>query len=275
MPPSNPDPNTDQARNLARAILLADTVSPVPASAHDALVALREELARCQGIPVGELCRMAETPETLRRTSASDATWRLTQLVQAYALGRENDVARRGKTARLAGLMVQVYGRGLVAAAQELLDRRGDTAQVAYAVDEATARIDPQWREHDQELLAGRPAELVSYAVAVDAGFIEALEPKLMAACDAEGLEYNRDDAGPDWISLTFFDTEEEQVDRLIRRVRAEVAAGAPECWTGRYSAADRLGLHVYKSFIISHHYWSLSFGQSRNGYRFTEDTQP
>lgn len=87
---------------------------------------------------------------------------RLVQQVREYAEGRAKNVARQAETPRLAALLVQKYGRGMVDAVATIFDNPGATELISKTVDEQTAKIDPFWREHDRERWAGRPADLVT-----------------------------------------------------------------------------------------------------------------
>lgn len=97
----------------------------------------------------------------------------------------------------------------------------------------------------------------------VTEAFIRGLEPFLREAITAEGLEYCRDAADEDWLSYTFFEHEEDQLDRVVRRLRREVVARLGNAHAAGHSA------------IVCHRYWSLSLEPSPHGYRFTEDVQP
>lgn len=89
---------------------------------------------------------------------------RLVGQVRDYAEGRAQDVARGAETPRLAALLVQKYGRGVVDAAVILFDNPRAAVPVSKAVDDETAKIDPLWREHDLERWAGRPADVVAHS---------------------------------------------------------------------------------------------------------------
>lgn len=87
---------------------------------------------------------------------------RLVQQVKEYAAGRAKDVARGAETPRLAALLVQKYGRGVVDAVATVFDSPRAADPVARVVDDEAAKIDPLWREHDRERWAGRPADVVA-----------------------------------------------------------------------------------------------------------------
>lgn len=86
----------------------------------------------------------------------------LVQRVRDYGQARAADVARGAETPRLAALLVQKYGTGIADATAVVFDHPRAADPVRVAVDEETARIDPQWREHARERWAGRPADVVA-----------------------------------------------------------------------------------------------------------------
>lgn len=86
---------------------------------------------------------------------------RLVQKVKDYASGRAQNVARGAETPRLAALLLQKYGSGVVDAVSVIYDTPRAADQIYQVLDEETAKIDPQWREHDQERWLGRPADVV------------------------------------------------------------------------------------------------------------------
>lgn len=88
---------------------------------------------------------------------------RLVQQIKDYANGRAKDVARGAETPRLAALLVQKYGRGVVDAVATIFDSPRVADPISRAVDDETAKIDPLWREHDQERWAARPADVVAH----------------------------------------------------------------------------------------------------------------
>ena len=90
------------------------------------------------------------------------AVGQLVQQVNEYARGRESDVARGAETPRLAALLPQKYGRGVCDAISTIFGSPRAADPVSKAVDEATERIDPDWRQHDRERWAGRPADVVA-----------------------------------------------------------------------------------------------------------------
>lgn len=89
---------------------------------------------------------------------------RLVQQVKDYAAGRIKDVARGAETPRLAALLVQKYGRGVVDAVATIFDTPRAADTISKVVDEETAKIDPLWREHDWERWAGHPADVVAHS---------------------------------------------------------------------------------------------------------------
>ncbi|CQB01776.1 TPA: hypothetical protein ACPY37_004246 [Escherichia coli] len=86
----------------------------------------------------------------------------LQEQVRDYARQRAKDVARGAETPRLAALLVQKYGRGVVDALAVVFDSPRAAEPVMVVVDEEVSRIDPLWREHDRERWAGRPADVVA-----------------------------------------------------------------------------------------------------------------
>lgn len=90
------------------------------------------------------------------------AVAQLVRQVRDYAGGRANDVARGAETPRLAALLLQKYGRGVADAVATIYDSPRAADAIYQALDEETARIDPDWREHDRERWAGRPADVLA-----------------------------------------------------------------------------------------------------------------
>lgn len=89
------------------------------------------------------------------------ATERLVQQVRVYAEGRAKDVARGAETPRLAALLLQKYGQGVIDAVTAIYDTPRAADAISRALDEATQKIDPQWQEHNRERWAARPADVV------------------------------------------------------------------------------------------------------------------
>lgn len=79
----------------------------------------------------------------------------LTEKIREYAAGRAKDVARGTETPWLAALLLQKYGLGLLHGATIAL---GGSAFSAAVLDEETAKIDPEWREHNKQRWEARPA---------------------------------------------------------------------------------------------------------------------
>ncbi|MEO9332761.1 MULTISPECIES: hypothetical protein [Gammaproteobacteria] len=92
------------------------------------------------------------------------AVERLIQQVKDYANGRAKDVARGAETPRLAALLVQKYGRGVVDAIATAFDDPRAADPISRVVDDETARLDPLWREHDRERWAGHPADVIVHS---------------------------------------------------------------------------------------------------------------
>lgn len=89
---------------------------------------------------------------------------RLVQQVKDYADGRATDVARGAETPRLAALLVQKYGLGMVHAVTTIFGTPRAADRIYKATDDETAKIDPRWREHAQERWNGRPADVVAHS---------------------------------------------------------------------------------------------------------------
>ncbi|WP_017879674.1 hypothetical protein [Janthinobacterium sp. CG3] len=84
----------------------------------------------------------------------------LTEKVREYAQGRQQDVARGAERPRLAALLVQKYGLGIVDTVALLFDSPRAADPISKVVDEETAIIDPDWQENDRQRWAARPADL-------------------------------------------------------------------------------------------------------------------
>lgn len=90
------------------------------------------------------------------------AVYRIVQKVKDYADGRAMDVARGAETPRLAALLVQKYGLGIVDAVAAIFESPEVVGPIAKLVDDEVVRIDPLWQEHAKERWAGRPADVVA-----------------------------------------------------------------------------------------------------------------
>ncbi len=88
------------------------------------------------------------------------AVERLVSQVNKYAQGRANDVARGAETPRLAVLMLQKYGRGLIEAVSEIYGSPRAADPISQTLDAESEKSDPSWREHDKARWAARPADL-------------------------------------------------------------------------------------------------------------------
>jgi hypothetical protein len=97
-------------------------------------------------------------------TNEQIAVERLIRAVKDFADGRVKDVARRAETPKLAALLVQKYGLGVVDAAAAIFESPRTVGPIGEVVDEETAKIDPLWREHARERWAGRPADVVAHS---------------------------------------------------------------------------------------------------------------
>lgn len=82
----------------------------------------------------------------------------LTKLAE-FAVERASDVACGIETKELAGLLLLKYGYGLMDAYH--IAYHGVPGAPSYAdVDEAVAKIDPDWQQTQQQRWAARPAGL-------------------------------------------------------------------------------------------------------------------
>lgn len=86
---------------------------------------------------------------------------RLIEHMREYANGRMNDVKRGNETPKLAALLVQKYGRGMVNAVAIVFDDNRFADSLSRVVDEETTRIDPNWKSHDKERWAGHLVDVV------------------------------------------------------------------------------------------------------------------
>jgi len=68
------------------------------------------------------------------------------------------------ETPRLAALLVQKYGLGVIDAMTTIFGSPMAADPISQVVDDETARIDPLWREHARERWAGRPADVVAHS---------------------------------------------------------------------------------------------------------------
>lgn len=84
----------------------------------------------------------------------------LTKKVREYAQARQQDVARGAERPRLAALLVQKYGLGIVDTVALLFESPRAADPISKVVDEETAIIDPDWQENDRQRWAARPADL-------------------------------------------------------------------------------------------------------------------
>lgn len=71
-------------------------------------------------------------------------------------------LAEEQKRPRLAALLLQKYGRGIADAATLIFESPRAADPISLAIDEETTRIDFQWRDHDRERWAARPADLIT-----------------------------------------------------------------------------------------------------------------
>lgn len=87
---------------------------------------------------------------------------RLVKRVQEYASGREASIARGAETPHIAALLLQKYGNGIIDGVTVVFNSPRAADPISQVLDEEMSKIDPQWREHAKERLAGRPADLVA-----------------------------------------------------------------------------------------------------------------
>ena len=90
------------------------------------------------------------------------ATEILVGKIKDYAASKSKDVARGAETSRLAGLLVQKYGKGMIDAVAVIFDSARATDPIYKIVDEETFKIDPMWRENAKVRQAGRPADITT-----------------------------------------------------------------------------------------------------------------
>lgn len=95
----------------------------------------------------------------------------------------------------------------------------------------------------------------------MNAKFVEFVE-KLKPIVEAEGVTYSEIADRPDLdecsVTITFFQSQEETVDRIIRSARKSLLRHNSmdfKAW-----GDDGYTFEVYKSFVNSHDYWSLTF---------------
>lgn len=87
---------------------------------------------------------------------------KLIRQIKDYANGRAKDVARGAETPRLAALLLQKYGFGVIEAVNIILGSPRASDPITQVLDEETSKIDPRWREHNKERWSGRPADIVT-----------------------------------------------------------------------------------------------------------------
>lgn len=85
---------------------------------------------------------------------------RLVREVQRYASGRSRDVERGAETPRLAALLLQKYGLGIIQAVSVIYESPRAADPILYALDSEIERIDPDWRENHRLRWAARPADI-------------------------------------------------------------------------------------------------------------------
>lgn len=85
----------------------------------------------------------------------------LERQIREFARSRAKDVERGAETPRLAALILQKYGRGVVDAVSTIFDSPRVADPIYKAIDEETFLIDPNWKEHDRERWKWRPADIM------------------------------------------------------------------------------------------------------------------
>lgn len=93
---------------------------------------------------------------------AKYAVENLVREIREYAAGRASDVVRGAETPYLAALLLQKYGLGVAKAVEVIFDSPRVADPIMAVLDAETAKIDPEWREHDRERWAARPADVTT-----------------------------------------------------------------------------------------------------------------
>jgi len=75
----------------------------------------------------------------------------LVRRVKDYARGRAQNVSRGAETPHLAALLLQKYGMGVIEAVSVIFDTPRAADPITQVLDQETAKIDPQWREHNKD----------------------------------------------------------------------------------------------------------------------------
>ncbi len=82
--------------------------------------------------------------------------------IKEYAYGKMNDVKRGLETPRLAALLLQKYGCGMVDAVTVFYDTPRAADPIYKILDEETSKIDPEWRMHNKERWESRPVDILT-----------------------------------------------------------------------------------------------------------------
>ncbi len=85
---------------------------------------------------------------------------KITYKLKEYSQGKINDVKRGAETPRLAGLLLQKYGCGLVDAVTVFYDNPRVADSIYKILDEETFKIDPEWKMNNKERWESRPADI-------------------------------------------------------------------------------------------------------------------
>lgn len=121
---------------------------------------------------------------------------KLVQQVKDYAIGRARNVARGAETPYLAALLLQKYGLGVAKAVAVIFDSQRAADPIFKVLDEETSKIDPLWREHNQDRWTEHPADIVPSSFGLDSvteKMKDTLFNALIFARDMDGVEYNGD----------------------------------------------------------------------------------
>ncbi|ACK98573.1 MULTISPECIES: hypothetical protein [Bacillus cereus group] len=86
----------------------------------------------------------------------------LIKKIREYANGRRNDVARGAETPRLAALLLQKYGIGMIDAVSTIYESPRVADDIFKVLDLETAKIDPNWIEHNKERWKAKPADITN-----------------------------------------------------------------------------------------------------------------
>lgn len=80
--------------------------------------------------------------------------------IKEYAHERMNNVERGTETPKLAALILQKYGSGMIDAVAIFYDNPRTTDTIYKVLDEETSKIDEDWEKHNKERWDSRPADV-------------------------------------------------------------------------------------------------------------------